>query len=98
MAVMAVKAVMAAVPGATYRGASATLVQFDQRAYLPHTSVPTLVITGEADRVAAPELSRRMAAAIPGALGAIVPGAGHLLPIESPAAFNAALLAFLLTI
>ena len=93
----AAQAVMAAVPEATYRSVLAALVPFDQRANLARISMPTLVITGEYDHAAAPEVSRRMAATIPGAQCVIVPGAGHLLPIESPAAFNAALLAFLLT-
>ena len=36
-----------------------------------------------------------MAERIPGARRVTVPDAGHLLPMERPAAFNAALLAFL---
>ncbi len=94
----AAQAVMAAVPEANYRNALAALVQFDERANLPHIRVPTLVITGELDRIAAPEVAQRMAAAIPGAHCVVVPGAGHLLPMESPATFNAALLAFLLVV
>ena len=88
-------ALMAGVPEATYRAAVRALVAFDQRANLPHIGVPTLVITGEFDRTAAPEVARKMAERIPGAQLAILPGAGHLLNIEQPAAFNAALLAFL---
>ena len=93
--VNAAQALMAGVPEATYRSALAALVAFDRRAALPHITVPTLVITGEYDLTAAPEVARRMAERIPGARRVTVPDAGHLLPMERPAAFNAALLAFL---
>ena len=82
---------MAGVPEATYRRAMTALVAFDRRANLPHIAVPTLLITGEHDATAAPELSRRMAERIPGALCKVVPAAGHLLNREQPAAFNTAL-------
>ena len=86
---------MAGVPEATYRAAVAALVAFDRRANLPNIQVPTLVITGEHDRTAAPEVARKMAERIPGALCHILPGAGHLLNIEQPDAFNTVLLQFL---
>ncbi len=89
----AAQAMMAAVPEATYRCAVTALVAFDRRLNLPQIAVPTLVITGAHDRTAAPEVSRRMAERIPGATCIIVPGAGHLLNLEQPQAFNAALLA-----
>ena len=89
------QALMAAVPEPTYRAAVAALVGFDRRAELPRIAVPTLVITGELDRTAPPEVARRMADKIRGGACTIVPGAGHLLPIEQPAAFSAALLGFL---
>ena len=91
----AAQAMMAAVPEATYRQAVTALVNFDRRLNLPQIAVPTAVITGEHDRTAAPEVSRRMAERIAGATCSIVPGAGHLLNLEQPQAFNAALLALL---
>ena len=91
----AAQAMLAGVPEATYRLAVTALVSFDRRAHLPAIAVPTLVITGEHDRTAPPEVSRRMAERIPGATCTIVPGAGHLLNLEQPQAFNAALLAHL---
>ena len=91
----AAQALMAGVPEATYRAAVTALVAFDRRAALASIGVPTLVITGAHDRTAAPEVARKMAERITGAELAILPGAGHLLNIEQPAAFNAALLAFL---
>ncbi len=93
--VAAAKALMAGVPEATYRAALAALLPFDRRAALPSIAVPTLVVTGEDDRTASPEVARRMAARIAGAQVEILPATGHLLMLERPAAFDAALLAFL---
>ena len=76
------------------RRAVAALVSFDRRAALPAIQVPTLVVTGELDRTAAPEVARRMAGFIPGAQFSVVPGAGHLLNIEQPEVFNRVLLDF----
>jgi len=42
--------------------------------------VPTVVVTGDRDRLIAPGSARRLAAAIPGAELRVVPGAGHYLP------------------
>lgn len=92
---VAAQAMMAGVPEATYRRAVTALVSFDRRANLAAIIVPTGVITGEHNRTAAPEVSRRMAERIAAATCIIVPGAGHLLILEQPRAFNAALLAHL---
>ena len=89
------QALMAAVPEATYRLALKALVAFNRRADLARIAVPTLVITGEHDRTAAPEVAQRMAQRIAGSQVQILAGAGHLLNIEQPDAFNAALSAFL---
>ena len=94
-AIAAAQAMMAGVPEATYRAAVAALVAFDRRANLPHIAVPTLVVTGEHDRTAAPDVARKTAERIPGAQCHILPGAGHLLNIEQPDAFNTVLLRFL---
>jgi pimeloyl-ACP methyl ester carboxylesterase len=58
-------------------------------------AVPTLVLTGSADRVAPPGHARAMAERIPGARFVEIEGAGHISNIEAPDAFNAALDAFL---
>ncbi len=85
---------MSGVPQATYRSALAALVQFDRREALARIAVPTLVVTGEDDRTAAPEVARRMAARIAGAQIAIVPATGHLLMLEQPTRFSQVLLEF----
>lgn len=49
---------------------------------LSRIEVPTLAITGEHDPGSTPEMTRRLAAAIPGAKAVIVPGARHMLPVQ----------------
>jgi pimeloyl-ACP methyl ester carboxylesterase len=56
---------------------------------------PTLVISGEFDPLVPPPLSRRVAAAIPGAQYAVIRRAAHNPMDERPREFNAALLDFL---
>jgi 3-oxoadipate enol-lactonase len=58
-------------------------------------TVPTLVLVGEHDSVAAPNLSRELAGLIPGAQLVVIPDAGHLPNEENPAAFNRAVRTFL---
>ena len=93
--VAAAERLMAGVPEATYRSVLAALLRFDRRDALSRIAVPTLVITGEDDLTAPPEVARRMAARIAGAELAILPRTGHLLMLEQPDAFDAALLDFL---
>lgn len=62
---------------------------------LPTITVPTLVITGELDDRVAPANSEFLAAHISGARLAVIPGAGHLPQLDNPAAFDAALEAFI---
>ncbi|GAA4634771.1 alpha/beta hydrolase [Actinoallomurus vinaceus] len=49
-------------------------------------AAPTLVVWGEADRIATPAYGRQYAAAIPGAAFQLMPDAGHLPQIETPEA------------
>jgi pimeloyl-ACP methyl ester carboxylesterase len=53
------------------------------------------VVVGEEDVLTPPDHSREMATRIPGARLVVLPGAGHLSPLETPDAFNAALAGFL---
>lgn len=46
--------------------------------------VPTLILCGEHDTLTPPDVARRMAAQVPGARLEVVPGAGHLSPLENP--------------
>ncbi len=78
------------------RAARGMLTQKDARVIssLPTIAVPSLVVVGSNDTpfLAA---SDYMAAKIPGAKKAVIEGAGHAANIDQPAAFNAALLEFL---
>jgi pimeloyl-ACP methyl ester carboxylesterase len=56
--------------------------------------LPVLVIAGERDAGSLP-VSRALAEAIPGAELAVIPGAGHVVNLAAPAAFDTALLGFL---
>jgi 3-oxoadipate enol-lactonase len=56
---------------------------------------PTLVLTGEHDAMAPPDVARGLADSIPGARFAILPGAGHISNIERPEAFTSVLRDFL---
>lgn len=58
-------------------------------------AVPTLVVVGELDLPDFQVIADRLAAEIPGARKAVIPGAGHLSPVEQPEAFAAAVLSFL---
>ena len=65
----------------------------DFTAQLSRIVVPTLVIMGEEDPEVA--LAATMAANIAGARYLTLPGAGHLSSVESPQAFETAVLDFL---
>lgn len=57
----------------------------------PSIDVPTLVIWGEEDAWLSVDRARRLAALIPGAELRLVPGAGHLVQLDAPAALTAEL-------
>jgi 3-oxoadipate enol-lactonase len=57
--------------------------------------VPTMIVVGELDALTPPDMARSMAATLPAARLEIIPGAGHLPPLERPVEFNAVLTDFL---
>ncbi|HET8656223.1 MAG TPA: alpha/beta fold hydrolase [Longimicrobiaceae bacterium] len=67
----------------------------DSRPLLPRIACPVLVIVGAEDTLTPPGQARRMAESIRGARLAVIPGAGHLTPVERPAEFALALRRFL---
>ena len=58
-------------------------------------SVPALVVGADEDQVAPPEQMRALATAVPGARLEEISGAGHLINLEKPQEFQAALESFL---
>ncbi|WBX99995.1 alpha/beta hydrolase [Ramlibacter tataouinensis] len=86
---------MGLVNPSTYRRALEALVSFDRRANLPNIHVPTLLLAGEHDRQAPPAVMKKMAQAIAGSTFLELAGVGHLLNLEAPEAFDAAVLDFL---
>lgn len=71
------------------------LAATDLRPVLAGISLPTLVLHGEADPICPAGAGRALAAAIPGARLALLPGAGHVPFLSRPDAFAAALDPFL---
>jgi 3-oxoadipate enol-lactonase len=86
---------MAAVPEATYRATMLALMGFDLRSALKDIAVPTLVLSGSKDKNAPAPMMAKMASYIPSATYVELEGAGHLVNLERPAVFNAALDGFL---
>jgi 3-oxoadipate enol-lactonase/4-carboxymuconolactone decarboxylase len=71
---------------ACYIAACEALAAFDIRDQLGNISVPTLVVAGADDSETPPADARLLVAGIPDARLAVVPGTGHLAPVEEPAA------------
>ena len=67
----------------------------DSTPLLDTIRAPVLVVAGSADQITPAEGMREMARAIPGAQFSLIQDAGHLSPLEQPAAFNATLNGFL---
>jgi 3-oxoadipate enol-lactonase len=84
-----------ATPPEGYLACCEAIAGLDVRAGLPGIRVPALVIAGAEDQAIPPAAARAIAAAIPGARLVILEGAAHQGMIEQPAAFAAALGAFL---
>ena len=60
----------------------------DTTAYLSKIKIPTLLLCGEDDRLTPPDVMELMAERIPGSQLEIVPGAGHMSPIENASFVN----------
>ena len=89
------KAMLLRSSAAGYAAAAGAIRDVDLRMQLHTIAVPTLVLSGTDDLVTPPGDGQALAAGIPGAAFRQVPGA-HLSNLEAPAAYNAALLSFLL--
>ncbi|MFJ8464048.1 alpha/beta fold hydrolase [Streptomyces swartbergensis] len=62
---------------------------------LPAIAIRALAVTGENDPGSTPEMTHRLAAALPDCRAVVVPGARHMLPVERPEAFAGILTTFI---
>ncbi len=68
---------------------------FDRRADVSRIAVPTLILCGEADRMTPVKYSQALHEQIAGSQLVVVPGAGHMVMLEQPAAVARAAAGFL---
>ncbi|MFJ6850942.1 alpha/beta fold hydrolase [Streptomyces sp. NPDC091271] len=78
-------------PGAARAQLAAQATRQDATGALRSARCPVVVLSGTRDALCPPEFHRVIARAAPGAELREVPGAGHLLPWQSPAVVSAAL-------
>lgn len=92
-----IRGMMAATQVAGIVGALAAMRdRRDSTGLLPTLAgLPALVIVGEEDVITPLDGARRLTASIPGARLVVVPGAGHLAPVERPSETTAAIRDFL---
>ncbi len=81
-------------PAVFAAGVAGILQRGDYTDVLRLIRVPALFLCGAADSLTPPEVSQRMAAEVPGARVEIIPGAGHLTPLEDAPRTSAILGAF----
>ncbi|WP_285313929.1 alpha/beta fold hydrolase [Pseudarthrobacter sp. fls2-241-R2A-168] len=62
---------------------------------LQRITVPAHAVTGELDHGSTPEMSARLAAAIPGSTYSVISGARHMMPVERPQELANELTAFI---
>jgi pimeloyl-ACP methyl ester carboxylesterase len=67
----------------------------DQTALLPSIAMPTLIVVGEQDAITPKAVAESMNKAIPRSKLAVIPGSGHLSPMEKPDDVNRAIRNFL---
>ena len=93
------RAIMAATPVAGILGALAALRDRpDATQQLATIRQPVLVIHGADDQLIPPSAAEAMAQALPNSRLALLPGCGHLLNLEQPAAFTAAVRTFVTSV
>lgn len=92
-AVARIGQLVAATPVQGYVQAARAIAALDNRALLPTIAAPTLVLAGEGDTAAPTEAVATIAAAIPGAIYRVLPGA-HLVNVEHSEAYSRLLAEF----
>ena len=87
--------VLAQDPGRVAAAVAAIRDRPDSTPLLPEIGVPALVVAGTEDALIPPSESEAMAAALPNARLVLLPGCGHLPPLERPDELTGELLRFL---
>jgi non-heme chloroperoxidase len=82
--VEATHAAFASTSGAARAGFLVAMSHMDYRKALATIGVPTTVLVGTHDRLTPPARARVLAQGIPGAELVVLPGMGHMLPLEAP--------------
>ncbi len=86
---------MAANNVALHATAQGRMLERDAVQRLGDVTAPTLLLVGDADSVDIESVTERALREVPQARRVEIPGAGHMVNLEQPDAFNAALLPFL---
>lgn len=86
---------MSSISAEAYAAMVRCLTTFDQTATLPTITVPTLLLSATEDRTTPVAAMKQMAQVIPNAEYVEIEGAGHLMDLERPELFRAAIDAFL---
>ena len=91
-----VREMMARTPVAGVVGALRAMKErADSTPLLPSIDVPALVVVGQEDELTPPSAAKVLAGAIPSAAMTVIPGAGHLTPLEAPTAVSRVMAEFL---
>ena len=77
------------------RANSRAFAEADLRGVLPDVAVPTLLLYGDSDVRAPPNVAQDLHARIPGSKLVVIPGAGHVCNVDAPERFNAEVREFL---
>lgn len=71
---------------------------FDVSGRLSEIKLPAIMIVGAGDKLTPPKYSEFLAKGIAGSKVAVIPGAGHMVALEQPQAFNQAVMDFMSTV
>lgn len=82
-------------PEAIAAAQQAMAIRQDFTRHLPEIAIPTLILTGQHDKIAPPDETARWSAKIPNSHFDCLTGVAHLSPLETPVEFNQRVLSFL---
>jgi len=89
------RAAVAGCPPEVIRADVGAAKGFDARAALPSLRCPVLILCGTEDHITPPRYATWLKEGLPDARVILIPGAGHMLPLERPEQVNAAIAEFL---